>query len=478
MLARPALPHGRGAPELAPTVVAVGVVAGLAAAATTPLILPLLGLVAGVGVVVACVRWPHLMAAGLIAFLAVQPTLRTFVSPSFGPAKDGLVIAAGAAAVWWMVFGGVARERLDAWLLAGLAVVVGLYLVDPGGGHGAAWFHATRLLVEALVLLVVGLAVPDPRRAWRWALGALAVSAVAIAVWGLVQQRVGLFGLVDLGYGYDQQIRLTAGGSLRSFGTFDDPFNYAAFLAIALTALVLSRRRPAWLVVLVPLLVAGIGVSFVRTSVAFLPLLALLALVQRRRTIALVAVLFAMVASAVLFLALSPPDTSTRPGGGGDAADVVLTLNGRTDGWARVLDTPRAAIAGRGVGELGTGQARANAGAATTAQNQPSQLTTAEHQRFNIDSSYFALAADVGIAGLLLVLAVFARIVTLGTRMVGQGRVEGWVVLGLVLEMAIDSLTRTSLTSFPVGFIGLFVLGLAISAGLAPRSPAEGQRSA
>jgi O-antigen ligase len=287
-----------------------------------------------------------------------------------------------------------------------------------------------------------------------------------------VQQQIGLYGLVNMGYGYDQQVRLTASGSFRSFGTFDDPFNYAAFLAIVLTAVVLARRRPGLTAILVPLLVAGIAASFVRTSLAFLPVLLVLALLQRRRTVSLVAVLAAMLAAVVLFLAISPPDPPSRVGTG--RADVFITLNGRTAGWAKILDTPRAAIAGRGVGDLGTGKARADAGLRAAPRNQPSQQTRAAHQRYNIDSSYFALAADVGVVGLLLVLAVFARILVLGVRIAGRGRPEGWVVIGLVLEMAVDSLTRTSLTSFPVGFIGLFVLGVALAAGLADR-PAAAQ---
>jgi O-antigen ligase len=427
----------------------------------------LLGAVAFALLVVVFARSAHVMAAVIVVFLATQPILRDFVSSSFGPAKDVLVIAAVVAAGWWLVFGGVQRRRIDAWLLAGVAALLVVYAVNPAGAHGEAWFHATRLVVEAFLLLIVGCSTPDPRRTWRWTLVALGVSAAGIAIWGLVQQQIGLFGLVDLGYVYDEQIRLTASGDFRSFGTFDDPFNYAAFLAIALTALVLARRRPALLALLVPLLVAGIAVSFVRTSLAFLPVLLLLALLQGRRTLGLVAVLGALLAGVVLFLAVSPPDPPSRVGTG--RADVIITLNGRTEGWAKILDTPRAAIAGRGVGELGTGAARAQAATQTTQRNQPSQQTNAQHQRYNIDSSYFALAADIGVVGLLLVLAIFARIVTLGLRIVARGRVEGWVVLGLVLEMAVDSLTRTSLTSFPVGFIGLFVLGVALSAGLADR---------
>jgi hypothetical protein len=78
------------------------------------------------------------------------------------------------------------------------------------------------------------------------------------------------------------------------------------------------------------------------------------------------------------------------------------------------------------------------------------------------------------------VLALFGRILTLGLRIIDRGRVEGWVVVGLLLELAVDSLTRTSLTSFPVGFIGLFVLGTALAAGLterpgvSARTPARG----
>ena len=470
-VALPVRARGGRAPGGAALALALAAAVAGVAALSTALAVPMAAAVAFALLVVAFARLPHVMAAVLVVFLATQPLLRDFVSSGFGPAKDVVVIAATVAAGWWLAFGGVERRRIDAWLLAGIAVVLAVYLINPAGSHDTAWFHATRLVLEAFLLLIVGFSTPDPRRTWRWTLAALGVSAAGIAIWGLVQQQIGLYGLVDLGYGYDQQVRLTAGGSFRSFGTFDDPFNYAAFLAIALTSAVLARRKPALVAILVPLLVAGIAVSFVRTSLAFLPVLLALALLQRRRTIALVAVLAAMLAAVVLFLAVSPPDPPSRVGTG--RADVIITLNGRTDGWAKILDTPRAAIAGRGVGDLGTGKARADAAARAAQRNQPSQQTSAQHQRYNVDSSYFALAADIGVVGLLLVLAVFARISTLGVRIIGRGRTEGWVVIGLVLEMAVDSLTRTSLTSFPVGFIGLFVLGVALASGLADRPGAQ-----
>ena len=52
--------------------------------------------------------------------------------------------------------------------------------------------------------------------------------AFVVAVVGIMQQVVGEARLLDFGYSYDGAIR-TIDGRLRSFGTMDEPFAYAAF---------------------------------------------------------------------------------------------------------------------------------------------------------------------------------------------------------------------------------------------------------
>ena len=66
----------------------------------------------------------------------------------------------------------------------------------------------------------------------RW-VGILMTTGFLTAVYGLAQQRIGIVGLYELGYEYDTTIR-TAGGFLRSFSSFVQPFPFALFLMFVL----------------------------------------------------------------------------------------------------------------------------------------------------------------------------------------------------------------------------------------------------
>ena len=101
-----------------------------------------------------------------------------------------------------------------------------------------------RLALEPLALLLVGLTLGNARRTSRWAMGSLVATAVFVAAVGLLQQLVGEWALYDLGYSFRVQLR-TVDGHLRSFGTLDEPFAYAAFLLLALAALVTWFRLSA-----------------------------------------------------------------------------------------------------------------------------------------------------------------------------------------------------------------------------------------
>ena len=61
----------------------------------------------------------------------------------------------------------------------------------------------------------------------------LMIGAAVTAGFGLAQQRIGAFGLRDLGYEFGRSIR-TTGDSLRSFSTFDLPFGFAFYLVFVL----------------------------------------------------------------------------------------------------------------------------------------------------------------------------------------------------------------------------------------------------
>jgi hypothetical protein len=289
--------------------------------------------------------------------------------------------------------------------VGGVLTFLGLYVLNPAGLHDGAWFHGSRLVIEAFGLLLAALALPDPRRTWRWTSRALVLAACGVAAWGLLQQQIGYVRLVEeFGYTYGSQVRQTASGSFRSFGTLDDPFNYAALLLISLVVLTVGWRPPRWLLPLAALLVAGILVSYVRTSLVLLAPVGALVLVQRRQVVSAVALFVACVLGASLVLALVPQTSATQ----GGTLTFLTTLNGRTDSWSRLLERPAALPAGQGVGEAGTGAARSLRDAAGEPEDEQAAAvsTTESFTRLNVDSSYLATVYDVGLVGLLLLLAI------------------------------------------------------------------------
>src|SRR6266480_1891801 len=192
-----------------------------------------------VAAVAGFLKVPHLAVAGTVVLFALIPTLKVFIGDWVGALKDLVVFAAVCAAI--LVF--VLERRLpDRWVLMLVGLLLGLYVVNLGGGHGIAWFQGVRLFGEPLALLLVGLMLPEPRRTFRWALGALVAAACLAAAYGLLQQVAGEWTVVDWGYSFGRQVR-TASDHLRSFGTFDDPFAYAAFLLFGIGVLMFWLRR-------------------------------------------------------------------------------------------------------------------------------------------------------------------------------------------------------------------------------------------
>jgi len=207
-------------------------------------------------------RAPHVMAAVVVFGFAVQPTLVFFISPDFGPAKDVIVLAGMLSLLVGACFGlPPERRRYDAWLVGAILLLLGMYAVNPAGVHTAQWSNGARLVIEAFGLFLVGYLGPNPTRTWRWAAGALLSVALFNALLGLAQQGVGVQRLVhQFGYQFGNEVRTTAGGQFRSFGTLEDPFNYAALLALALVCALLDLRRRGLAIGIAVVLVIGIAV--------------------------------------------------------------------------------------------------------------------------------------------------------------------------------------------------------------------------
>lgn len=443
----------------------LGVIAGYSA----------LGIVAGAVITVVLValmtRWAWLIPVLVIVGFAVQPALKFYVTDAFGPVKDVAVLVSIAA-----VGATVLRRRLglrdsttrlrrpDPVLIAAVIAFIALYGLNLGGDHGINWANGARLVVEAFSLLLLGYLGPVTERAWPWVVRSVIGMAVVESIAGIAQQVIGVDRLVNnFGYVYGAQVRQVAGGALRSFGTLDDPFNYAALVLIGFIVAVHTRFPRGWKLPVVALTAVGVIVSFDRTDLLLLVLAAGLWLLRKRLPVAALALVTATVLVAGVYVVTS----SSGASGNQSQLSVLFSLNGRVNAWSIVLAQPEKLIGGDGVGTTGTGLARSQiTGIVPTVRFGPaaSAASTQGGNIQNLDSSYLATLADVGVVGLLLLLFIGARVLILAGRGAAAGSSAGWIALGVAGVLLLDSTTRTSLTAFPFGYVGLYVLGAALAA--------------
>jgi O-antigen ligase len=426
----------------------------------------LLALAAFLLAVYAFAAFPHVAVAITIPLFALLPALKVLIDPRLGPVKDVVVMAAATGAIASTLLRAQTRtlQAVDRWLATSVALLLLLYVVNIGGTHNIAWAHGVRLIAEPLLLLVAGLTLDRPQRTLRYALGSLVVTACFVASIGLLQQVVGADRLAGYGYAYDLQLR-SFHGQLRSFGTLDETFAYAAFLMLGLGAIVFWMRRGALATACGLLVLFGVAASFVRTAALIAVAFLALELARNRRVAAAVAVAIAVVAAS-LAVGIRAEGSTARTF---NSPSTVLTLNGRTDAWRNAFGTPLQWFTGQGVGAIGTAAERARYVIAETSAE------TLRNKQAAVDSGYFATVADVGVVGLLLLLAMFGRALYLARRATRAGFAEGWVAVASIAVLMIDALTRSSFTGFPSAFLGLLILGLALAAASqrAERAAAE-----
>ncbi len=425
-----------------------------------------------VAVVVGFVRIPHVLVALTIGYFTILPALKVFVTPRLGATKDVVSLAAAAAAgVLYIERRRAPNARpIELRLIVPIGFLLAFYVVNLGGalsgetGHGIAWFHGVRLFAEPLVLFVVAAMLRNPRRTLQWGVTALVAACLVNALYGLVQQAMGLQRLLAAGYTYGEQVRQIS-GHLRSFGTLDEPFAYAGFLLLGLAALLLwSRwRRSTWLIFVV--LAAGIAVSYVRTAAVVIVSLFALALARRGRGRYAVLLMLIAVVAAVTAFAIASQKTATRSVRLNSTT--YLTLNGRANIWRATLRSPSNWIFGRGVGATGTASQRATESLLGGSQ-RPRGGTVA-------DSSYFVLIADVGLAGLAVLLGFFAGLLRSAAAAARAGERAAWLGAGLGVVTLLDAVTRESFTAFPTAYCAMLLMGLAYAVwqhGRAERSSA------
>jgi hypothetical protein len=236
----------------------------------------------------------------------------------------------------------------------------------------------------------------------------------------------------------------------------DDPFAYASFLMLAFATCVFALRWRLLTVAAGVLLLAGIAVAYVRTSVLIVVALLALELARRHRIVVAAAVATAVVVAAVVLVVNSQgTDSRTYANPTGNTA---ITLNGRTSAWRTALGSPADWPFGRGVGEVGTAAGRASYKISITGS------AVRASRRLAVDSGYFATVADVGLVGLVVLLALFGRAAQLAALAVRRGSNLGWLALAAILVTMLDAIARASFTGFPTAFLALMLLGLALAA--------------
>lgn len=418
--------------------------------------------------VTAYMRFPHYAIAVTVFLFTLVPAIKVVVSPQIGGVKDLFCLAAFTAAALICMF---ERRLPDRSVGALVLLLLGLYVINPGHGHSVAWAQGVRLTGEPLLLLLTGFLLPNPRRTLGYALGAMVAAACLVALFGLFQQYVGQWTLYNWGYNFGEQIR-TIGGTLRSFGTLDDPFVYAAFLVFGIAILMFWWRRGVLTWSIAGLLLLGLGFSFVRTAIVELIALSGLLLVRWRYTTVAAFFVAATLAGSMIALVNSNGTEATTYSvisSNGQQQQVNrsvlgsgnVILNGRVSAWVAAVGTnPVNWFFGRGVGRVGTAASRAtytfspsqNGGGSSGGSSQA------------VDSGYLATVADVGLLGLAVLLALLGRLLVLASRAARLGISAGWVVLALVICMMVDALTRASFTGFPTAFLGLLLVGVALAA--------------
>lgn len=465
------------------TPVLFGLVIGLPVAAVAVLLIvgvpdggPLLAALFAVGLLVAAgaalllYRRPWLAPWGALFLFATSAELRLRLTDTVGVAKDAYVLLLLALMVAHVVTHRpvLGRLRPIAGPLAALGVVVGLYLLDPAGGHGTSWIFGTRLLLEVVALLLIGLLCAAPERTMAHLVTAMTVLLPLQAVFAWAQQFAGADALVfGWGYQYGAQIRATTDGGLRTSGTFEDPFQLAALAVIGLAlALFVASRRQA--VVLVIAAVAVLGATNVRTALIQAGVL-LLIWAARRGWWRQAAVLGALAAVTGVYL-LAGTSTAVRPGA--PEEPLLLTLNGRSTAWAQAVQGPESFLVGNGVGARGIGstrQAELVSAAPAYDPNSAPPASFAGDPAF-LDSAYAQVQSDVGITGSIAFIGAFVGFGLVLARRCRDGTATAgpaWAALGVLAISMVDWIGRSSVASYTTGFLTLYILGVLVAASVA-----------
>ena len=436
-----------------------------------------LGLLGAAATAALLLRCPWLAPWGGLLLFCSSDELRLRLDPVVGVAKDVYVVLLAGLLFAQLIRGTVVPRRLLPLTgpLIALGVLVGLYVINPAGGHGGSWFYGARLLLEVLALLLLGMLCAQPGPTTTHLVRAMTVILPLEAALAWLQQAVGVNTLVyQWGYQYGAQVRVSGDGGLRTSGSFEDPFQLAALAVLGLVlALFVANRRQAVLLVLAA--TAIFAATSVRTAAFQVGVLLLVWAVRHgwHRQAA------ALVGAALLAGFFTLATTSASPQPGAPSEPLLFTLNGRTTAWAQSVPDARSFLIGNGVGERGSGSTRADQPLISRPPvYDPTAAPTAYFAGESgfLDSSYAQVQSDVGIVGTLAMLGGMLALAAILARTAWRyHHPAAWAACAVLVVSMIDWIGRSSLASYTTGFLTMYVLGVLIAASGAsspgPKSP-------
>jgi hypothetical protein len=311
--------------------------------------------------------------------------------------------------------------------LLGLALLSALNV----GGLQALW--GLKVAFFFVLVVVILWRCPLDRRERDRLVTLLLVVGVVTALYAIAQQAMGHRRLNALGYEYNTVIRF-AGGFLRSFSTFTQPFGLGYFLMLvflvgAAHALGEPRRlRSRAFVLAAPILAMGLAYTFVRGAWVGLAVgLAYLGFTRFR------ALLLGIPLAAVALLFL-PTDVSS-------AALAPKSGFQRVEAWQDKFSRITAHPLGVGVG-------------ASSSASEKVTEATGTGEIFHPDNQYYKAVYELGVLGLwLLVLLFIAACASAPARASASPTEDSLFALSsaaMVLAAAAASFVATYLDIFPM----------------------------
>jgi O-antigen ligase len=268
---------------------------------------------------------------------------------------------------------------------------------------------------------------------------------VITALVGIWQQIVGAPRLVALGYSYNTTIRFT-GHFLRSFSTFNLPFDFGFYLAMVIViGLSVAMREPRRLrsilfFATLPIVVAGLLFSFVRGAWLVVGIGLVYMAFTRYKW------LFLGAPVALLGLFVLPGSFATPALSG-------TSFGERSQSWTTNISQIFGPL-GHGIGTAGSAAEKAEALKKLANAYQP-------------DNQYFKTSFEIGVVGLFffvfLIVSAFMTARSATTRLTGRDQALAEGLSAHILGVMVACFVATYFEIFPMDFYFWLLLGIVVT---------------